>query len=653
MSVVAFEFPSTEETARRRSADARVGEADPTRTPLLLAVLERAGLSEEDYAVAARDAAATGGDVAEALVARGWIGEIELGRAMAAALDFPFAHPAAQDRAVDGAGTVETRFLRTCTLALETKLFVAPRLETLDNTAGWLRRWQGERTVVTTMSALRAHEARRSEAARSQAARLSLSYEHADWSARTVLTARQGYGLGLLTCALVLAAFHFGSALWIAAHLALSLLFFACTLFRLAVLVDLDREWLAWRRDRDRRENRISLPAGPLPVYTILVALYREEEMAAPLAEALARLNWPRSRLDIKLICEADDAPTIAAVDRAIDERAGFERVCVPPSHPRTKPKALNHALPLARGDFVVLYDAEDRPDPDQLLEAWVAFETSGPDLACVQAPLAVRNGGRNWMTALFALEYAVLFRALLPFLARRRLPIPLGGTSNHFRRSVLTTVGGWDSHNVAEDADLGIRLARFGYRTDVITAPTSEIAPVRLRDWMRQRSRWIKGWIQTYCVHTRDLRRATRELGRLRMAAFQFLFFSMVAGTVMHSIFLVHLAIMLVRIAVTGEATLGTNGLMALDLFNITAAAVVFAALARRVVSPSERSLLRSLWGLWAYWLLVSIAGGRAIRQLFTAPHHWDKTPHSENGGTETSSVPEATPNPGGLREA
>jgi cellulose synthase/poly-beta-1,6-N-acetylglucosamine synthase-like glycosyltransferase len=238
-----------------------------------------------------------------------------------------------------------------------------------------------------------------------------------------------------------------------------------------------------------------SIPADTLPFYSVLVALHREATVVPQLVEALRRIDWPKSKLEVKLVCEADDRQTLDAI-AAKRLPPHFEVVHVPPSLPRTKPKALNFAVPLIKGDFVVLYDAEDRPHPLQLREAWLRFKHGAKTLACVQAPLEISNGTKGVIPLLFAFEYAALFRGLLPWLSGRRMILPLGGTSNHFRVSALKAVGCWDPHNVTEDADLGMRLVRFGYSSETISLPTLEDAPEAWSIWLPQRTRWFKGWM-------------------------------------------------------------------------------------------------------------------------------------------------------------
>jgi cellulose synthase/poly-beta-1,6-N-acetylglucosamine synthase-like glycosyltransferase len=232
-----------------------------------------------------------------------------------------------------------------------------------------------------------------------------------------------------------------------------------------------------------------------LPIYTIILPLRREARMVDQLFSAIERLDYPAERLDVIVMVEADEPATRAAITRR-RHRLPITVVPAPPAGPRTKPKALNIALELARGSFVVIYDAEDRPESNQLRRAVQAFRRAGDDLACVQARLCIDTRS-TWLARYFIAEYAAHFDIFLPKLAALGLPLPLGGSSNHFRTGALRTVGGWDPYNVTEDADLGIRLARFGYQCGMIDSTTFEEAPARIGDWLGQRSRWLKGWMR------------------------------------------------------------------------------------------------------------------------------------------------------------
>ena len=258
-----------------------------------------------------------------------------------------------------------------------------------------------------------------------------------------------------------------------------------------------------------------------LPMYSVIAALHREAAVVDQLLSAIERLDYPTEKLDVIVAVEADDHGTRAAIT-ARKHRIPIVVVPVAPAALRTKPKALNVALPFARGVFTVIYDAEDRPERNQLRRALQAFRSAGNDLACVQARLCT-DTKMTWLSRYFSAEYAGHFDIFLPRLAALGLPLPLGGSSNHFRTATLREVGGWDPHNVTEDADLGMRFARFGYRSGVIDSTTYEEAPTRIGAWLGQRTRWFKGWMQTWLVHMRKPGHLFRELGCAGFLTFQF----------------------------------------------------------------------------------------------------------------------------------
>ena len=253
-------------------------------------------------------------------------------------------------------------------------------------------------------------------------------------------------------------------------------------------------------------EEARSVPDDRLPVYTILIPAYREPSVINLVMTNIGRLEYPVDKLDVKMLIEADDDETMEAIQGA-DPGEQFELVLVPPAEPRTKPKALNYGLTLAKGELIAIYDAEDEPEPLQLRRAAVALERLGPEVGCVQAKLSYSNVEQNLITKWFAIEYAMWFSFFLPGLASLRAPIPLGGTSNHFRRNVLRAMGGWDPFNVTEDADLGIRMFREGYTVRVLESETLEEANSDFVNWVKQRSRWYKGYLQTFFIHLRSPR--------------------------------------------------------------------------------------------------------------------------------------------------
>ncbi len=229
-----------------------------------------------------------------------------------------------------------------------------------------------------------------------------------------------------------------------------------------------------------------------LPIYTLLLPIYKEEQVFKKLIASISAIDYPADLLDVKLLIEEDDSATLNALKK-IKLPKFFDVILVPVSYPRTKPKACNYGLQFAKGKYIAIYDAVDRPDPQQLKQVVAKFFDSTPEVVCIQARLNYYNRQENYLTKLFAIEYSLLFDYMLVGLKKLSIPIPLGGTSNHFIRDKLEELGGWDAFNVTEDADLGVRLHQHGYRTDLINSLTLEESPINLEAWLIQRARWIK----------------------------------------------------------------------------------------------------------------------------------------------------------------
>lgn len=440
------------------------------------------------------------------------------------------------------------------------------------------------------------------------------SSEH---SARIVTTGSQGTLIGLLLSSTLFTSLLNPEWLWLVLHIVFSLFFSGCILLRL----------LACNCVCSVRSRALptSSPAEQ-PIYSVMVALYKEADVVPQLVRAMDKLNWPRSKLEVLFLCEADDIETIEALQWE-ELPPGFRIIPIPGSGPRTKPKALNYGLQLVKGDYVVVYDAEDRPHCDQLLEAWRRFSTSEEDLGCLQAPLIIANTHEGPLARLFAFEYAAHFRGLLPWLARGRFVLPLGGSSNHFRRSCLEAVGGWDPFNVTEDAELGTRLARCGFHADMLALPTVEDAPTDTGVWLRQRTRWLKGWMQTWLVEMRKPVLLVKQLGTLRFVIYHLLTTGMIASALLYPVMLAFIAITTVHLTVANPTTM-RSAMPIIDLFNILMGYLSFHALGRRVLQR-EKMLGAVLPWIPLYWLLISMAAWRALWQLHTHPFLWEKTPH------------------------
>ena len=371
------------------------------------------------------------------------------------------------------------------------------------------------------------------------------------------------------------------------------------------------------------------LKDAELPTYTILVALYREASSVAPLIEAFNAFDYPREKLEIILAVEPNDLETRAAIAR-LAPQTNLRTIIAPTYGPQTKPKALNFALPFARGTFLAVFDAEDRPEPGQLRAALDAFRRHGPALACAQASLCIDNPDDSWLSRMFTAEYAGQFDVFLQGISLLNLPIPLGGSSNHFRMETLREVGAWDAFNVTEDADLGFRFARFGYRSVMFASTTYEEAPAKFGGWLRQRSRWMKGWMQTWIVHMRSPRKLWRDAGPGGFVTLNLIVGGNVLTALAHP-FLVGSVAFAIGAKALGYPAAFLSGrfaaihLLAIVLGYLTAAGVGLAGLARRNLLRSSGVLLMMPF----YWICLSLASWRALYQLITEPHRWEKTEH------------------------
>ncbi|MCB9453700.1 MAG: glycosyltransferase [Anaerolineaceae bacterium] len=408
----------------------------------------------------------------------------------------------------------------------------------------------------------------------------------------------------------------------------ISLLYMISMIFKFMLSI------LGWRnRFRATRhirpEDLQSIHDRDLPIYSILVPVYKEPSVVPNLLNALADIDYPHEKLDVLILMEEDDEATIEAA-KAADPPSYFRLIIVPDSQPRTKPKACNYGLHFCRGEFVTIYDAEDIPEPDQLRKAVLAFRRGDEDLICVQSALNYYNTKENYLTRMFTLEYTFWFDYMLPGLDSLVLPIPLGGTSNHFRMDALRKLGAWDPFNVTEDADLGIRAAANGYTVGIINSTTYEEANNHTGNWIRQRSRWIKGYMQTWLVHNRHPLQLIHHVGLKGWLGFQLL----IGGTVW--VFLINpimwvLFLIWILFQPGWMATLFQGWVW--DIAFISLVAGNGMAILLNVLATLERERNRSLFFFAIsnpfYWVLHSIAAYKALWQLIRKPFYWEKTNH------------------------
>ncbi len=390
---------------------------------------------------------------------------------------------------------------------------------------------------------------------------------------------------------------------------------------------------------RFSKKEIASIDEHELPVYTILIPVYKEVEVIHHLIKRIEDMDYPKYKLDVRILLEEDDTETIEAV-HDMHLPAYFYPVVVPYSQPKTKPKACNYGLIGCKGDFVVIYDAEDRPEPDQLKKAYLAFKRLPEDYVCVQAKLNYFNSSENWLTKLFTQEYSMWFELLLVGIMQLNVPIPLGGTSNHFKTSFLKKVGGWDPFNVTEDADLGIRLYKHKCRTAVIDSRTWEEANCNFGNWIRQRSRWIKGYMQTFFVHMRHPVQFSRQIGARGMVGY----FAMIFGTpflpLINPFFWAMLVIWVVfkpywieslfpGVLYYVAASQMIVGNFMFVYMNMVGTYFVIRDCALKKQYPFSYSMIH--YGLLTplYWVFMSIAAYKALFQLIVKPFYWEKTNH------------------------
>lgn len=387
---------------------------------------------------------------------------------------------------------------------------------------------------------------------------------------------------------------------------------------------------------------------GRLPIYTVLCPIYHESSVVSELISHLMQLDYPKENLDIKLLVEEDDSDTLERLGE-IEVPSFCELVTIPGVGPRTKPKACNYGLEFARGEYVVIFDAEDRPEPDQLKKALAVFQrhrlNRDSSIGCVQAQLAFYNARQNWLTGWFALEYLSFFRYFLPGLVSLGLPVPLGGTSNHFPVDVLRKVGAWDAFNVTEDADLGIRLNRAGYQTRVVESTTWEEANSDFVNWTKQRSRWGKGYFVTWAVHMRHPLRLFRQLGLRGWLSLQITLAFTYAAAVVNLLLWGSMVVWILG-QPSSLAALYPPAIYYLAMLELILGNFFFLYITLWCATESgEFELSRLALSYPVYWVMISIAMAKATVQLLTDHVYWEKTTH----GLMLRSEIHKSPEPGG----
>lgn len=376
-----------------------------------------------------------------------------------------------------------------------------------------------------------------------------------------------------------------------------------------------------------------------LPVYTILLPVYKEDKLIRKLIWNLRSLDYPRGKLDVKLLIEEDDDKTLNAV-RNLDFPANFETIVVPFHMPKTKPKACNYGLFFCKGIYLTIYDAEDVPDSDQLKKVVSLFRKLPKDYVVLQGALNYFNKNENLLTRMFTLEYSYWFDYMLPGLQSLDVPIPLGGTSNHFKLDKLKELGGWDPFNVTEDADLGVRVFEKRYKVGVVNSTTLEEANNEPFNWIRQRSRWIKGYMQTLLVHMRNPVRLVNKIGWRGFFGFNF-FVGFTPITFLLYPVLLGFYIIYIVFDLQTVRVLFPDWVLYISIFNFVAGNTLMiyvnmlAVFKRRFYELILFALVNPF-----YWLMHSIAAYKGLWQLIYKPFYWEKTNHGLTKMSHSSSA-------------
>ncbi len=375
--------------------------------------------------------------------------------------------------------------------------------------------------------------------------------------------------------------------------------------------------------------------AQVLPKFSILVPLFKEQDIATALVKRLEKIDYPRALLEVCLIVEADDPVTRRALHK--DQLPGWMRVIrVPQGTLKTKPRAMNYALNFTTGSLIGVYDAEDAPAPNQLHVVAQRFAEVDPKVACLQGILSFYNGHTNWLSRCFSFEYAGWFRVMLPGLQKIGFAIPLGGTTLFFRRDVLIKLGAWDSHNVTEDADLGMRLARHGYRSEMIETITEEEANSRVWPWIRQRSRWLKGYAITWAVHMRNPLKLLRELGAWKFTGFQVLFLGTLAAFLLAPLFWWNVVAFVFGLPNPVLQQIDGTTLAFVTASFIASEVVTLSVFLTAALKLEKRPNLAWLLTLPTYFIFGTLAAYRGGIELLFRPFFWDKTAHGMFGGAQ-----------------
>jgi len=443
-----------------------------------------------------------------------------------------------------------------------------------------------------------------------------------DFSAKVVVTKGEGAIIFVLIVSIVSAHFLTETTAVYTSVMSMNLLYLFANSYRLLLFF----QGLRILEHSKTVDHIINLKDSELPKYTILMPVYKEGPMMPELVEAMSKLDYPKNKLQILILTEEDDEETAAALKK-IKPPKNFQVVVVPHSLPKTKPKACNYGLTLATGDIITIYDAEDKTEVDQLKRVVQKFKRLPDDVVCLQARLCFFNAHENWITNMFAIEYANLFNFVLPAMSGANYPIPLGGTSNHFKAPILKELNGWDPYNVTEDADLGLRIAARGYKIRMVYSFTPEEATCSFGAWTKQRSRWIKGYFQTFLVYMRHPVFCMKQYGFKGFMFFVYMIFLAPFMLLMTPV----MAYLSIKI-ILGYYPFMVNAELVLRIFtwfNMLYGVLSLIFMSYVVKEVQNFQYIRLWWTYPIYFGMHVYASILAIISLIRDPHKWEKTTH------------------------
>lgn len=421
--------------------------------------------------------------------------------------------------------------------------------------------------------------------------------------------------------------------------LAYTLVWFSINIYNIFPLINY---YIVGRRKEDKPDY--VLPKD-LPSISILIPAYREELVLGNCISRIFESDYPTELLDVIILTERDDQGTMA-IAHELSKKYGIKHVQVEEStEPKGKPRALNFGLRHVRGDIVGVIDAEDIIAKELFREVALMM-SSGYD--AVQGVLDMVNDRDGYMNMHLRAEYRYWYHTYLPALQYSNFPIPLGGTTNFFRRSVLKDLEGWDPYNVTEDFELGLRLYnerkrvgniydmlkdrraqsifRNNYKFSLLESVTQEESPTTMSGWLRQRTRWQRGKIQTFRkIAKKPPQAATSKLHSIMMSLIPHLGPINLTG-IAYSLYIFFSGI---SIPVYLYYIFGFN--MSMIAFYCVANAYSYFNVVGR--TRNRRFLGAIFIGITTlvYWVMQWMADVRAIKHEYIGSKvFWEKTDHS-----------------------